>query len=145
MVCHSDIKPAAIPLTTSNLPRLLHPFFTQYLDKQSLAHASVYGLPPDLNLPSKRLQLAPLTSHIGLRGPLHLPHVRLPDSQVRQSDHHAWGGICIYLARPNNFAGFATVRSFLGFAEGWVSPAFITITSIWESGGRTSPPRRRRG
>lgn len=35
------------------------------------------------------------------------------------------------LAAPNNFAGFAAVRCLLGFAEGAVSPAFITITSIW--------------
>lgn len=35
------------------------------------------------------------------------------------------------LAAPQNFAGFAAVRCLLGFAEGAVSPAFITITSIW--------------
>lgn len=35
------------------------------------------------------------------------------------------------LAAPNNFAGFAAVRCLLGFAEGAVSPAFITITSLW--------------
>lgn len=35
------------------------------------------------------------------------------------------------LAAPTNFAGFATVRFLLGFAEGAVSPAFITITSVW--------------
>lgn len=35
------------------------------------------------------------------------------------------------LAAPKNFAGFAAVRFLLGFAEGAVSPAFITITSVW--------------
>lgn len=35
------------------------------------------------------------------------------------------------LAAPKNFTGFAAVRCLLGFAEGAVSPAFITITSIW--------------
>jgi MFS family permease len=35
------------------------------------------------------------------------------------------------LAAPNSFGGFATVRFFLGLTEGAVSPAFITITSIW--------------
>jgi MFS family permease len=35
------------------------------------------------------------------------------------------------LAAPKNFAGFAAVRFLLGFSEGAVSPAFITITSIW--------------
>lgn len=35
------------------------------------------------------------------------------------------------LAAPNNFPGFAAVRFLLGFSEGAVSPAFVTITSIW--------------
>lgn len=42
-----------------------------------------------------------------------------------------WGLICMCLAAPTSFAGFAAVRFLLGFAEGAVSPAFITITSIW--------------
>lgn len=35
------------------------------------------------------------------------------------------------LAAPQNFASFAAVRFMLGFSEGAVSPAFVTITSIW--------------
>ncbi|KAE9961313.1 hypothetical protein BLS_002560, partial [Venturia inaequalis] len=42
-----------------------------------------------------------------------------------------WGAICMCLAAPKDFAGFATVRFLLGFSEGAVSPAFVTITSYW--------------
>ena len=35
------------------------------------------------------------------------------------------------LAAPHNFAGFAAVRFLLGFSEGAVSPAFVTVTSLW--------------
>lgn len=35
------------------------------------------------------------------------------------------------LAAPTNFSGFFAVRFLLGFSEGAVSPAFVTITSIW--------------
>jgi MFS family permease len=42
-----------------------------------------------------------------------------------------WGIICMCLATPHNYAGFAAVRFLLGFSEGAVSPAFVTITSIW--------------
>lgn len=42
-----------------------------------------------------------------------------------------WGLVCMSLAAPSNFAGFAAVRFLLGFTEGAVSPAFVTITSIW--------------
>jgi MFS family permease len=42
-----------------------------------------------------------------------------------------WGVVCMCLAAPQSYAGFAAVRFLLGFAEGAVSPAFVTITSIW--------------
>ena len=42
-----------------------------------------------------------------------------------------WGIVCMCLAAPKSFAGFAAVRFLLGFTEGAVSPAFVTITSIW--------------
>lgn len=35
------------------------------------------------------------------------------------------------LAAPTNYAGFAATRFLLGFLEGAVSPAFVTMTSIW--------------
>lgn len=35
------------------------------------------------------------------------------------------------LAAPQTFAGFAAVRFLLGFAEGAVSPSFVTMTAIW--------------
>jgi len=35
------------------------------------------------------------------------------------------------LAAPSTYGGFLAVRFFLGAAEGAVSPAFITITSLW--------------
>ena len=35
------------------------------------------------------------------------------------------------LAAPRNFAALAAIRFLLGFTEGAVSPAFVTITSIW--------------
>lgn len=35
------------------------------------------------------------------------------------------------LAAPKTYGQFLAVRFFLGVAEGAVSPAFITITSLW--------------
>lgn len=57
-------------------------------------------------------------------------HVCLPLCVNRQF-RIVWGIVCMCLAAPKNFAGFATVRFLLGFSEGAVSPAFVTITSIW--------------
>lgn len=42
-----------------------------------------------------------------------------------------WGAVCMCLAAPTNFAGFGAVRFLLGVTEGAVSPAFVTLTSMW--------------
>lgn len=86
----------------------------------------------------------------GFRVPFHVLDEQAPTGKVRRSYHvniytpptqHGemlltrpsilWGGVCMCLAAPKNFAGFAAVRFLLGFTEGAVSPAFVTITSIW--------------
>ncbi|KAK7698023.1 hypothetical protein SLS64_012901 [Diaporthe eres] len=90
------------------LPMMCVVFFLQYLDKQSLSYASLVAEYPFVYLMS-RLHL---TKFVGVTVVV-------------------WGAICMCLAAPTNFAGFAAVRFLLGFAEGAVSPAFITITSVW--------------
>lgn len=109
-------------------------FFTQYLDKQSLSYASVYGLLTDLHLNSH--QFSWLTScfylaQLASEGPFIYLMSRFPIAKFVALTVIVWGGVCMCLAAPQNFAGFAAVRCLLGFAEGAVSPAFITITSIW--------------
>lgn len=42
-----------------------------------------------------------------------------------------WGMGCMCLAAPTNYAGFVATRFMLGFLEGAVCPAFVTLTSIW--------------
>ncbi|KAH8697810.1 putative allantoate permease [Talaromyces proteolyticus] len=116
------------------LPMMCCVFFLQYLDKQSLSYASIFGLIPDLKLEGKQYSW---TSSIFYFGQLvsEYPFIylmsRLPLAKFVGATVVVWGGICMCLAAPHNFAGFATVRFILGFAEGAVSPAFVTITSIW--------------
>ncbi|KAI6263030.1 hypothetical protein MCOR27_000395 [Pyricularia oryzae] len=82
------------------LPMMCAVFFLQYLDKQSLSYAGVFGVIEDLELTPQQFSII-------------------------------WGAICLCLAAPTKFAGFATVRFLLGITEGCVSPAFVTITAIW--------------
>lgn len=109
-------------------------FFTQYLDKQSLAYAAVYGLIDDLSLSD--VQYSWLTSGFYLTQLfteflfIYLMS-RLPIAKFVGGTVITWGVICCCLAAPHNFAGILAARCFLGFAEAAVSPAFITITSIW--------------
>lgn len=83
------------------------------------------------------------------RIPFHLPHVEISSDEASRNynvimqpmlvirslansnDSIVWGAICMCLAAPQSFASFAAVRFMLGFSEGAVSPAFVTITSIW--------------
>ncbi|OBR16461.1 Major facilitator superfamily transporter [Colletotrichum higginsianum IMI 349063] len=105
-----------------------------YLDKQSLSYASVFGLITDLNLTSTQYSWCSSIFYVGQlvsEYPFIYLMSRFHLTKFVGITVVIWGIICMCLAAPTNYAGFATVRFLLGFAEGAVSPAFITITSIW--------------
>lgn len=109
-------------------------FFFQYLDKQSLSYASVFGLITDLNMTSDQYSWCSSIFYIGQlvsEYPFIYLMSRLRLTKFVGTTIVVWGGICMCLAAPKNFAGFAAVRFLLGFSEGAVSPAFVTITSYW--------------
>ncbi|RDI85775.1 FACT complex subunit [Venturia inaequalis] len=116
------------------LPLMCLVFFFQYLDKQSLSYASVFGLITDLNMTSSQYSWCSSIFYIG-QLISEYPFIYLM-SKLRLTKFVGvtvviWGAICMCLAAPKDFAGFATVRFLLGFSEGAVSPAFVTITSYW--------------
>lgn len=116
---------------------------SEYSWCSSLFYLGIVALPPTTT---------PLIQcrSIGLRVPIHLPNESITISQtsrcynvrhnLRPPQHPTktsqyvrsviWGGICMCLAAPHNFAGFAAVRFLLGLSEGAVSPAFVTLTSM---------------
>ncbi|KAG0672138.1 hypothetical protein C6P40_003573 [Pichia californica] len=114
------------------LPLLCFVFFSQYLDKQSLSYAAVFGLKKDLKLTGNEYswltsgfylsQLASQFVYIYLLS-------RFPIKLVTGISIIIWAGVCMCLAAPNSFSGMVVVRCFLGFFEGCVSPAFVMVTS----------------
>ncbi|PGH12796.1 hypothetical protein AJ79_04020 [Helicocarpus griseus UAMH5409] len=103
------------------LPMMCLVFFFQYLDKQSLSYASIFGLIEDLKLEGSQTT--------GIRIPFYLLDESATPYEVCGHDyvHH-------FLEVPPKSPSsdrFAAVRFMLGFAEGAVSPAFVTISSIW--------------
>ncbi|KAF2758091.1 major facilitator superfamily transporter [Pseudovirgaria hyperparasitica] len=116
------------------MPLMCLVFFLQYLDKQSLSYASVFGLITDLEMTSSQYSWCSSIFYIGqlvaeypciyLMSKLHL-------NQLVGATVILWGVMCMCLAAPTSFHGFVAVRFLLGFTEGAVSPAFVTITSIW--------------
>ncbi|KAL1961496.1 hypothetical protein VTN77DRAFT_1675 [Rasamsonia byssochlamydoides] len=116
------------------LPMMCFVFLFQYMDKQSLSYASVFGLITDLNLTGAQYSWCSSIFYIGQlvsEYPFMYLMSRLPLSKFVGATIIIWGAICVCLAAPKNFAGFAAVRFLLGVSEGAVSPAFVTITSIW--------------
>ncbi|KAJ4424086.1 hypothetical protein N0V82_001333 [Gnomoniopsis sp. IMI 355080] len=116
------------------LPMMCAIFFLQYLDKQSLSYTSIFGLIEDLNMTSQQYSWCTSIFYVGqlvAEYPFIYLMSRLHLTKFVGVTVVIWGMICMCLAAPTNFAGFAAVRFLLGFAEGAVSPAFITITSVW--------------
>ncbi|GAV26636.1 hypothetical protein PMKS-000090 [Pichia membranifaciens] len=127
------------------LPLLCFVFFSQYLDKQSLSYCAVFGLKKDLHLTGNQYswltsgfylaQLASQFVYIYLLS-------RFPIKLVTGISIIIWAAVCMCLAAPQSFAGMVTVRCFLGFFEGCVSPAFVMVTSNYykksEHGFRTA-------
>ncbi|KAJ5804929.1 hypothetical protein N7474_010816 [Penicillium riverlandense] len=116
------------------LPMLCFVFFFQYLDKQSLAFAAVEGLETDLHLVGTQYAWTSAIFYVGQLAS-EFPFIYLM-SRLRLSKFVGvtiviWGGVCMCLAAPKTYHQFLAVRFLLGVSEGAVSPAFITITSIW--------------
>ncbi|KAL4925840.1 major facilitator superfamily domain-containing protein [Aspergillus undulatus] len=116
------------------LPFMCLVFLLQYLDKQSLSYAGVFGLMEDLSLTNSQYSWCSSIFYVGqlvAEYPFIYLMSRLPLTKFVGATVILWGISCTCLAAPHNYAGFAAVRFLLGFTEGAVSPAFVTITSIW--------------
>ncbi|KAG9250219.1 major facilitator superfamily transporter [Emericellopsis atlantica] len=116
------------------LPFMCFVFLLQYLDKQSLSYAGVFGLIQDLDLTASQYSWCSSIFYVGQlvsEYPFIYLMSRLPLTKFVGGTVIIWGIICMCLAAPKSYASFAAVRFLLGFAEGAVSPAFVTITSIW--------------
>lgn len=114
------------------LPLLCFVFFTQYLDKQSLSYCAVFGLKTDLHLTGNQYSWLTSGFYLAQLGSqffyIYLLS-RFPIKLVTGISIIIWAAVCMCLAAPQNFAGMVTVRCFLGFFEGCVSPAFVMVTS----------------
>ncbi|KAF5004847.1 hypothetical protein FDECE_8691 [Fusarium decemcellulare] len=108
--------------------------FFQYLDKQSIGYAAVFGLADDLGMTDHQYSWSVSSFYFGqlLANYIFIYLMsRLPITKFVGISVMIWGIIAGALAAPGNFGGFTAVRFLLGFAEGAVQPAFVIITSTW--------------
>ncbi|KAH6957749.1 membrane transporter [Ilyonectria sp. MPI-CAGE-AT-0026] len=116
------------------LPLMCLVFFTQYLDKQSLAYAAVFGLVTDFDLHGTQYSWLGSIFFIGQlvsEFPFMYLMSKLPLARFVGFTVIVWGIVCMCLAAAPSYKAFLGVRFALGFAEGAVSPAFVSLTSIW--------------
>ncbi|KAF4910912.1 putative transporter [Colletotrichum fructicola] len=138
-VAFEQISPEEERALVRKLDRVLMPlmafvYFFQYLDKQSINYASVFGLRKDLRLTGQDFSWVISLFYFGQlcsEYPAAYLMSRLPITLFVGVTIIIWGGVEMTLGATRDFHTLAAARFFLGFAEGAVSPAFIIITSNW--------------
>ncbi|VUC30795.1 unnamed protein product, partial [Clonostachys rosea] len=116
------------------MPMMAFVYFFQYIDKQTINYAAIFGLKTDLKLTGDEFSWVVSLFYLGQlcsQWPAAYLLSRLPITIFVGGTIIAWGAVEMCLASPSNFGGMAAIRFFLGFTEGSVSPAFIIITSLW--------------
>ncbi|KAH3669223.1 hypothetical protein OGAPHI_001344 [Ogataea philodendri] len=116
------------------LPLMCLVFFSQYLDKTSLSYAAIFGVRTDLNLDGDQYSWLTSGFYIAQLGSQFVYMYALslfPIKTVTSGCIIIWAAVCMLHAAPHNFAGLMTLRAFLGFFEGCVSPSFVIVTSVY--------------
>ncbi|KAK6226072.1 pantothenate transporter [Colletotrichum tabaci] len=125
------------------LPIMAVVYFFQYLDKQSINYAAVFGLSEDLRLTGSQFSWCVSLFYFGQlcsEYPAAYLMSRLPIVRFVGVTIVLWGAVEMCLGASQNFASLGAIRFLLGFTEGAVSPSFMIITSNWYK--RTEHPVR---
>ncbi|KAK2756550.1 hypothetical protein FQN54_005443 [Arachnomyces sp. PD_36] len=116
------------------LPILILTYMLQYLDKNSINFASVYGLKEGTGLQGQDYSWLGSIFYFGYlisQYPAGYALQRLPTGKVMGIVTIIWGGVLMTTPACNNFAGIAANRFILGLTEAVVNPGFVLIMSIW--------------
>lgn len=115
------------------------------LDSHRLNYSNAYGLQADTHMTGDDYSWVASALYFGwLFGayPWNLVLQRFPIGRLIGGMLFVWGTVCMLQATVVNFGGFFTIRFFLGWLEGVISPAFVLLTSmLWtreEQSFRTS-------
>ncbi|CAI9631613.1 mfs general substrate transporter [Alternaria burnsii] len=116
------------------LPLMALVYFFQYLDKQSINYAAVFGLEEDLKLSGSEFSWAISIFYFGQfvsEYPAAYLMSRFPITLFVGITVILWGIAEMCLGATTNWTTIAVARFFLGLTEGAVAPSFMIITSGW--------------
>lgn len=116
------------------IPILFLIYLLQYLDKNGINYASVYGLQKGTHLHGQEFSWLSSIFYFGYLGGQWSGGCllqRLPIGKFLAITTLIWGVILMTTPACTSFAGIATNRFFLGFVEAVVNPGFVIMMSIW--------------
>ncbi|KAF4638076.1 hypothetical protein G7Y89_g36 [Cudoniella acicularis] len=116
------------------LSLLMGTYILQYLDKNCINLASVYGLKTDTHLEGQDYSWLTSIFYIGYLV-FQLPFGYLlqyyPTGRLLSTTIIAWGAVLITTPACTSFAGIATNRFLLGALESATNPGFVLLMSMW--------------
>lgn len=116
------------------IPILFVTYLLQYLDKNGINYASVYGLDKGTGLVGQDYSWLGSIFYFGYligQYPAGYFLQRLPIAKVIGVTTVTWGVILITTPACHNFAGIAVNRFMLGLVESVINPGFVLIMSMW--------------
>ncbi|GES65026.1 MFS general substrate transporter [Aspergillus terreus] len=116
------------------IPLLVVIYMLQYLDKNSINFASVYGLKEGTHLKGQDYSWLGSIFYFGYliaQWPAGLALQKLPTGKFLSITTIAWGGLLMTTPACHNFAGIAANRFLLGAIEAVVNPGFVLMMSMW--------------
>ncbi|KAE9368156.1 MFS general substrate transporter [Stipitochalara longipes BDJ] len=116
------------------LSLLMITYFLQYLDKNSINLASIYGLKKDTHLGGQEYSWLTTLFYIGylvFQFPFGYLLQRLPTGRLLSVTVICWGAVLLSSPACKSFAGMATNRFILGALESAINPGFVLLMSMW--------------
>ncbi|ODQ47898.1 hypothetical protein PICMEDRAFT_71913 [Pichia membranifaciens NRRL Y-2026] len=116
------------------LPLICLLYALQYMDKVSSGYAAVMGLRTYYSMHGDQYSWCGSAFYLGylvFEFPISMALQRFPVVKLSGIFIVLWGMILCLHAVPKNYAGFVTLRTFLGILESAVTPAMVIITGQW--------------
>ena len=116
------------------MPLLIITYTLQYLDKNAINFASVYGLQKANGLDSNKYSWIGSIFYFGYlvtQYPGAYAMQKLPIGKVIAASTLGWGAILMCTPACHSFSGLMVNRFFLGATEATINPGFVLMMSIW--------------
>ncbi|TVY34905.1 putative transporter [Lachnellula subtilissima] len=135
---HTEARKVLKKIDLRVLSILMVTYVLQYLDKNCVNIASVYGLKKDTHLKGQDYSWLTSMFYIGylvFQFPFGYLLQHFPTGRLLSLTIIAWGVVLITTPACTSFAGIATNRFFLGALESAINPGFVLLISMFYTTG----------